>query len=261
VSQSTTSGTLHYVKSQSDSMWEPMSIAVLIVVLIVLITILILCCACRTKIIHIYNQYQPSQKLNTLILRLNEYLKDFYHWWPKLQRYQVQQSFEHKDVSEINCPGIFLVHDEVYKQKGSKGYHSTTKSNVPYAMVNMDRCQRWWTGTLSHELIELIANPFLTREICVQRDKSGCTKSRVVEPCDPVQDRSCYFETDEGYYLSDYVLPSWFRLSTLTNNGYYDRFQHINNPGDFSKGYIPTRTKDGLKNCWMTNGKEVCVDP
>ena len=94
---------------------------------------------------------------------------------------------------------------------GCAGFHSTT-DGVPYAEVGTAYGD--WTIVFTHELWEMLADPYVTadgsnaRTIQVGKDKY------IVETADPVEgDQFAYSrKTRTGHYvkISDFVTPEWF---------------------------------------------------
>jgi len=95
----------------------------------------------------------------------------------------------------------------------ARGYHSRNHRNVPYGFVYLDVCERNgspWTRTLSHEVLELLADP--TAVTTISGPAPG-RRARTVyydlEVCDPTQ--------ADGYRIgrvivSNFVGRAYFRL-------------------------------------------------
>jgi hypothetical protein len=71
------------------------------------------------------------------------------------------------------------------------GYHSTNFANIPYGFVYLDVCAQSgevWTCTLSHEVLELLADPDATQTVQAPDPHGGAGNvSYVLEVCDPTQ--------------------------------------------------------------------------
>lgn len=83
------------------------------------------------------------------------------------------------------------------------GLHSINQEGRPYALVAHSYD---WTVALSHELLELVTDPYLNRWI----------GDRLTEICDPVQNVDYVID---GVRVSDFVFPGWFR--TVRRAGAY----------------------------------------
>jgi hypothetical protein len=92
-------------------------------------------------------------------------------------------------------------------QAGVLGYHEMSSGGMPLGKVfaALDvRLGASWTVTLSHELLEMLVDPWISW--CAQ---SAEGKIYALEVCDPVEADECGYEID-GVLLSDFVTPSWF---------------------------------------------------
>ena len=89
--------------------------------------------------------------------------------------------------------------------KGALGYHSANNKNIPYGFVYLDICAKSkevWTCTLSHEVLELLADPDAAMTVTgpAPRGAPG-TVHYDLEVCDPTQG---------DQYSIDYVVVSNF---------------------------------------------------
>jgi hypothetical protein len=107
---------------------------------------------------------------------------------------------------------------------GALGYHSNTDTNQPVAFVEYDRD---WPVTVSHEVLEMIADPFgnrlhsarlpyglesLYNEFGLPTDKHHV--HYLLEVCDPCE-RTTY--NVGGVDLSDFLTPNWYRTFAPAN--------------------------------------------
>jgi|SRR5579859_837276 len=81
------------------------------------------------------------------------------------------------------------------------GRHGLTREGRPAAEIFVEA--GGWTRTLSHELLEMLANPFLDRAV-LRRESNAFY---VQEVCDPVE-RGGY--EIGGVEVANFVLPAWF---------------------------------------------------
>jgi hypothetical protein len=97
---------------------------------------------------------------------------------------------------------------------GALGYHSTHHGNLPYGFVYLDICAEYgesWTTTLSHEVLELLADP--TAMLTVSGPAPKGHKGSVyydLEVCDPTQGDAYKIE---GVAVSNFVGRHYFNLS------------------------------------------------
>lgn len=92
-------------------------------------------------------------------------------------------------------------------QAGALGYHEMTSEGTPlgkvFAKLDLDSGSSW-TVTLSHELLEMLADPWI--DWCAV---GSDTKIYALEVCDAVEADGLGYEID-GVLLSDFVTPAWF---------------------------------------------------
>lgn len=92
-------------------------------------------------------------------------------------------------------------------QAGALGYHEMTSAGTPlgkvFAKLDLEN-NGSWTVTLSHELLEMLADPWINW--CATGSDG---KIYALEVCDAVEADDLGYEVD-GVLLSDFVTPSWF---------------------------------------------------
>jgi hypothetical protein len=136
---------------------------------------------------------------------------------PALQK-QVSDDF--KAYWELDCTLSFLPNDQPLTpgwwqivitdnpdQAGALGYHEMTSAGTPlgkiFAKLDLDNGYSW-TVTLSHELLEMLADPWINW--CAVGSDS---KIYALEVCDAVEADELGYRID-GVLLSDFVTPAWF---------------------------------------------------
>jgi hypothetical protein len=134
---------------------------------------------------------------------------------------------------------IVLIDDS--DQGNAVGYHELTSSGDPIgkvAVVTDTNLRRPWSNTLSHEIMEIIIDPY----ICLASySATGKDKGRVyaMEICDPCQDPKYSYEIG-GVVVSDFLLPSWFEAGRALPRSRYDFRRHIDQPFEILPGgYVP----------------------
>jgi hypothetical protein len=113
-----------------------------------------------------------------------------------------------------------LILDDDTNIKGDSGYHNVSPAGTPYpgtpdgipygrAFVNTSMQQNEsWTITASHELLEMLVNPYAVFAAYVPiDDRTGAFYN--LEICDPVSPDICGYKID-GVDVSDFVFPEWF---------------------------------------------------
>lgn len=125
-------------------------------------------------------------------------------------------------------------------QAGALGYHDKTAAGKPVGKVFAKTDQQYglsWTVTLSHELLEMLADPKIQRG-----EQVGSGDFYALEVGDPVEaDSDGYSITVAGYapvLVSNFVTENWFDDSG-TNAGPYDYRRLLTAPLQVrSGGYV-----------------------
>jgi hypothetical protein len=101
--------------------------------------------------------------------------------------------------------------DDPQAVEGAVGYHSANLGGIPYGFVFADVAKQLgetWTVTLSHEVLELVADPEVNLLVMAPHPKKK--RSFVLRPyevCDPVQGD---IYTIDDVEVSNFVLPLYF---------------------------------------------------
>ena len=136
---------------------------------------------------------------------------------PALQK-QVSDDF--KAYWELDCTLSFLPKDQSLTpgwwqivitddpdQAGALGYHEMTSAGTPlgkiFAKLDLDNGYSW-TVTLSHELLEMLGDPWINWCAVGSDDKIYA-----LEVCDAVEADELGYQID-GVLVSDFVTPAWF---------------------------------------------------
>jgi hypothetical protein len=96
---------------------------------------------------------------------------------------------------------------------GALGYHAENHANIPYGFVYLDICEEYgeaWTTTLSHEVLELLADPTAMLTVSGPAPKGKGSAYYDLEVCDPTQGDSYKIE---GVAVSNFVGRHYFNLS------------------------------------------------
>jgi hypothetical protein len=158
---------------------------------------------------------------------------------------------------------IFLVKE---LPPGEGGYH-LDKKNQPFAKVIAGAADETWTIDASHELIEMLVDPFGNRmqtsqAIAIQGDgvvDAPGTFSYLVEACDPCEANNFAYEI-AGVAVSDFITPHFYDAS-LTSGAQYSFKGNIERPRQLLKGgYISYVLPDGSMQqiLWVEPGDPQC---
>lgn len=113
---------------------------------------------------------------------------------------------------------------------GEGGYHLENKHNQPYAKVIASASDDTWTIDASHEIVEMLVDPFGNRMQSSQAiaiegkgvaDASG-TFSYLVEACDPCEANDFAYDIG-GVALSDFITPHFYDASASPGTLYSHR--------------------------------------
>jgi hypothetical protein len=169
---------------------------------------------------------------------------------PSLQR---QVSFDFKSYWDLDCQLVFLPASQRLTsgwwqisviddpdQAGALGYHEMTIHGEPlgkvFARLDMESGSSW-TVTLSHELLEMLADPWINW--CAEGSDG---KVYALEVCDAVEADALAYRID-GVLVSDFITPSWFEPTAADR---VDFKRHISKPLQLaSGGYISVLGVDG----------------
>jgi hypothetical protein len=138
--------------------------------------------------------------------------------------------------------------DDPQKVAGAIGYHDLNNRGIPFGFVFTDIAAKQgdkWSTTLSHEVLELLADPDVNLMVVAPHPKNPKNVAlRAYEVCDPVQ--SDTYDID-GIEVSNFVTPLYFArlpspVTTRTNylNNPLDRFG-VRTGGYFSYFDLATR--------------------
>lgn len=135
---------------------------------------------------------------------------------------------------------------------GAEGYHDVTPEGLPLAKAFIKSdvdAGRPWSVTLSHELLEMLADPDISTCIEYQGSKKRVFFS--LEICDPCQDdKFAYFIGQ--ILVSDFVLPGFYHA--YRNYPFYDWANHIKKPLQILEGGYMSVFDPTLNQGWRDVG-------
>jgi hypothetical protein len=115
-------------------------------------------------------------------------------------------------------------------QAGALGYHEMSSTGTPlgkvFAKLDLESGSSW-TVTLSHELLEMLTDPWINW--CAIGSDS---KIYALEVCDAVEDDQLGYEID-GVLVSDFVTPAWFEPTCADR---IDFQQHLSKQLELARG-------------------------
>ena len=116
-------------------------------------------------------------------------------------------------------------------QAGALGYHDLTPEGLPLGKVFAGTDLAYgsqWTITLSHELLEMLADPDINLAVFVQPDAlSGFLyMHEICDACEADQ----YGYAIDGVPVSDFVFPAWYESFRAGGAWLFDQANLITNP-------------------------------
>jgi hypothetical protein len=140
---------------------------------------------------------------------------DFAPYWGFGGRLRVEgpagESLDAQAARELRGDAILYLLDSA-TSADALGYHARTLRGIPYGFVYLDLCAKLgdaWSATLSHEALELIADPQCNLLVQGPHPRGPALPQvyHYFEVCDAVQ--SQLYDID-GVTVSNFVLPSYF---------------------------------------------------
>jgi hypothetical protein len=158
--------------------------------------------------------------------------RDFYPIWDLNAHLVFYSNSQKSQIPSNNMQLIVIDNADV---ADALGYHTLTATGMPLAKVFVETSQQAgtpWTLAFSHELLEMIADPWANLTVFVQ---TGNTSGAIVsyEVCDPCQALANSYQIN-GVVVSDFVLPQWFGFYTSGNT--FDFQGYITQPATILPG-------------------------
>lgn len=128
---------------------------------------------------------------------------------------------------------VIYVMDNDPSVDNALGYHTLNSRGVPWGVINaeLDIQQGTpWSTTLSHEVLELLADPEVDR---TERDPTKNIEYSY-EVCDAVEDDRYAYKIN-GVAVSDFVFPEWFS-GKPSPTSHYDFMRRVDHPGELLPG-------------------------
>jgi hypothetical protein len=122
-------------------------------------------------------------------------------------------------------------------QEGALGYHDITSAGLPVGKVFVKDDMKYglsWTVTLSHEVLEMIIDPYISNCVFVQNSNTT-GMLYAYEVCDPVEDDSLGYKINNTL-VSDFVYPAWFEGFRKANSTKFDFKNAVTKPFQLAKG-------------------------
>lgn len=155
-----------------------------------------------------------------------------------------------------------LVFLDTADQAGALGYHDLTPTGLPLGKVFIRTTELdggAWSVTASHELLEMLADPYAnTATLVLETNTSGTCFA--YEVCDACESDNLGYVINQ-FKVSDFVTPDWFNPDTMRPNTKYDFMGHIPSPLELLPGGYIGVYQIPNKNGWEQNTKDQTVRP
>lgn len=140
---------------------------------------------------------------------------------------------------------------------GDLGYHFIEGIPNTYVFTRDEKGKplKEYYSTLSHEVLEMIADPGVNLYACGYYIKSGRHYRAFMpyEVCDPVQDN---LYSIDGVKVSDFVVPEWFEEERPRNSMKFSFLGSVHEPFELAyDGYIDAMVGQSVRTIWGERGK------
>jgi len=108
------------------------------------------------------------------------------------------------------------------------GYHDVTRAGLPLGKAFVRSAQgdgTPWSVVLSHELLEMLIDPYINLAAVIKQPKPG--RLYGYEVCDPC--RSDRYRID-GVWVSNFLHPAWFEAERPPRGTRFDHMRRIGKP-------------------------------
>jgi hypothetical protein len=122
-------------------------------------------------------------------------------------------------------------------QQGALGYHDLTTAGNPVGKVFAGDDKAYglsWTVTLSHELLEMLVDPFIVNCVFAQQTNTTGTLY-ALECCDATEDDQFGY-TINGVLVSDFVYPAWFESFREPHSTQFSFGNVVHSPFELAEG-------------------------
>ena len=139
------------------------------------------------------------------------------------------------DTSQMGTYDWLMAVADDTDQAGALGYHDLTDQGQPVGFVFAKTDADFnlsWTVTLSHEILEMLMDPYISNVVFNQTDNTG-GKLYAFEMCDAVEDDSLGYQIN-GVLLSNFVYPAYFE--SFRQNAKYDHQHKLTAPFSLATG-------------------------
>jgi hypothetical protein len=147
-------------------------------------------------------------------------------------------------------------------QAGNLGYHDLTPHGNPIGKVFAGSDKKYgyeWTVTASHELLEMLADPYGNLSILEETEHGK--KLYAYEVCDPSKGDKFGYRIG-GVLVANFVYPAWFENHRKPGSTRFDHRDHIRKPLKVvSSGYIPVYNILKKRKGWEHEHADRATDP
>lgn len=137
-------------------------------------------------------------------------------------------------------------------QAGALGYHDLTDAGMPTGKIFAKDDMTYnlsWTVTLSHELVEVLLDPYITYTVFNQ-DSNTTGTLYALEGADACENESFAYRINNTL-VSDFVYPAWFEGFRAPNSTQFDHTSALTAPFQLAKGgYIGVFTVGPSSTGW-----------
>lgn len=167
------------------------------------------------SVINLTNGKLKDEEVHAAIRAINRQIKeDFEPYWSMGAVLRLEGSSGNKiktqELSDMRGDAIIYLRDKAIV-KDALGYHENNNRGIPFGFVFTDLSEKMgenWTVTLSHEALELLADPEVNLLVAGPHPKDKSVEVfHWYEMCDAVQNETYFIDEIE---VSNFVLPLYF---------------------------------------------------
>lgn len=194
----------------------------------------------RTIVVINQSTVVPQPEFEAAVVAVQKQILE--HFAPSWAGLSAELCIEAGQPGTPQAPGaetIYVLDDS--DQQDALGYHEIARGDVPvgfvFAKTSKDAGDPWQT-TLSHEVLEQLADPFTST--CAVVPFQGRPAAIEYEVADPVENDTYLID---GVPVSNFVLPAWFQDPSVAK-GPFDYLRKLTAPLTLTPGGYVAYTRN-----------------
>jgi hypothetical protein len=144
------------------------------------------------------------------------------------------------NISELMVTDWLMTLLDDSDQANALGYHDLTDAGLPIGKIFAKTDAQYglsWSVTLSHELLEMLLDPYIINTVFDQTSNTG-GKLYAFEVCDAIEDDNDGYKIN-NIQVSDFIYPAWFESWRKPGSTKFDFTGKLTHPLSLApQGYI-----------------------